>query len=171
MNRTILHLAPAQPGTSVEGTCRRLLEELGGRAIHIDLGPFFAVDPVEVAKDPERALSAAIDAVEKITQEVVVTSAQLPAALQPLAFALQARLAAELGAGMVLVTSDANDSLDQVARIAAHQYHATVVGARLADGGWVGASEASSYRLLSGEFSNCAATPVHVAPMKALVRC
>ena len=162
MNRTILHLAPAQPGTSVEGTCRRLLEELGGRAIHIDLGPFFAVDPVEVAKDPERALSAAIDAVEKITQEVVVTSAQLPAALQPLAFALQARLAAELGAGKVLVTSDANDSLDQVARIAAHQYHATVVGARLADGGWVGASEASSYRLLSGEFSNCAATPVHV---------
>ena len=121
MNRTILHLAPAQPGTSVEGTCRRLLEELGGRAIHIDLGPFFAVDPVKVAKDPERALSAAIDAVEKITQEVVVTSAQLPAALQPLAFALQARLAAELGAGMVLVTSDTNDSLDQVARIAAHQ--------------------------------------------------
>jgi len=167
MTRAILHLAPTQPSVNVEETARRLLTELENRAVHVNLGPLFAADPVAAAENPDRVLSAAVEAVEKVSGDVVVTSAQLPEALAPLAFTLQARLATELGAGLVLVTAAADDSLGEVARAAAARKHATVVGVRLADGGWVsapGGSGASSYRLLSGKFTNCAATPVQVGP-------
>ncbi len=129
----------------------------------MNLGPLFAADPVTAATDPDRVLSAAVEAVEKVSGDVVVTSAQLPEALHPVAFTLQARLATELGAGLVLV-SDGNDgSLEQVATAAATDLHATVVGVRLVDGSWTGNSGgASSYRLLSGSFSNHVTDPTHI---------
>ena len=163
MARTVLHIAPIRPGISVEETARRLLTELENRAVHVNLGSLFAADPITAATDPDRVLSAAVDAVEKVSGDVVVTSAQLPEALHPVAFTLQARLATELGAGLVLV-SDGNDgSLEQVATAAATDLHATVVGVRLVDGSWAGNSGgASSYRLLSGSFSNHVTDPTHI---------
>lgn len=163
MTRAVLHIAPVRPDISVEETARRLLTELENRAVHVNLGPLFAADPVTAATDPDRVLSAAVEAVEKVSGNVVVTSAQLPEALHPVAFTLQARLATELGAGLVLV-SDGNDgSLEQVATAAATDLHATVVGVRLVDGSWAGNSgSASSYRLLSGSFSNHVTDPTHI---------
>ena len=163
MTRAVLHIAPVRPDISVEETARRLLTELENRAVHVNLGPLFAADPVTAATDPDRVLSAAVEAVEKVSGDVVVTSAQLPEALHPVAFTLQARLATELGAGLVLV-SDGNDgSLEQVATAAATDLHATVVGVRLVDGSWTGNSGgASSYRLLSGSFSNHITDPTHI---------
>ena len=163
MTRAVLHIAPVRPDISVEETARRLLTELENRAVHVNLGPLFAADPVTAATDPDRVLSAAVEAVEKVSGDVVVTSAQLPEALHPVAFTLQARLATELGAGLVLV-SDGNDgSLEQVATAAATDLHATVVGVRLVDGSWTGNSGgASSYRLLSGSFSNHVTDPTHI---------
>lgn len=163
MTRAVLHIAPTRPDISVEETARRLLTELENRAVHVNLGPLFAADPVTAATDPDRVLSAAVEAVEKVSGDVVVTSAQLPEALHPVAFTLQARLATELGAGLVLV-SDGNDgSLEQVATAAATDLHATVVGVRLVDGSWTGNSGgASSYRLLSGSFSNHVTDPTHI---------
>ena len=77
---------------------------------------------------------------------------------------LQARLATELGAGLVLVTDGDDGSLEQVATAAAADLHATVVGVRLVDGSWAGNSGgASSYRLLSGSFSNHVTNPIHTA--------
>ena len=131
MTRAILHIAPTRPGINVEETARRLLTELENRAVHVNLGPLFAADPVTAAKDPDRVLSAAVEAVEKVSGDVVVTSAQLPEALHPVAFTLQARLATELGAGLVLVTDGEDGSLEQVATAAAADLHATVVGVRL----------------------------------------
>ena len=164
MTRAILHIAPTRPGINVEETARRLLTELENRAVHVNLGPLFAADPVTAAKDPDRVLSAAVEAVEKVSGDVVVTSAQLPEALHPVAFTLQARLATELGAGLVLVTDGDDGSLEQVATAAAADLHATVVGVRLVDGSWVGNSGgASSYRLLSGSFSNHVTNPIHTA--------
>ena len=163
MTRAVLHIAPVRPDISVEETARRLLTELENRAVHVNLGPLFAADPVTAATDPDRVLSAAVEAVEKVSGDVVVTSAQLPEALHPVSFTLQARLATELGAGLVLV-SDGNDgSLEQVATAAATDLHATVVGVRLVDGSWAGNSgSASSYRLLSGSFSNHVTDPTHI---------
>ena len=163
LTRAVLHIAPVRPDISVEETARRLLTELENRAVHVNLGPLFAADPVTAATDPDRVLSAAVEAVEKVSGDVVVTSAQLPEALHPVAFTLQARLATELGAGLVLV-SDGNDgSLEQVATAAATDLHATVVGVRLVDGSWTGNSGgASSYRLLSGSFSNHVTDPTHI---------
>ena len=163
MTRAVLHIAPVRPNISVEETARRLLTELKNRAVHVNLGPLFAADPVTAATDPDRVLSAAVEAVEKVSGDVVVTSAQLPEALHPVAFTLQARLATELGAGLVLV-SDGNDgSLEQIATAAATDLHATVVGVRLVDGSWTGNSGgASSYRLLSGSFSNHVTDPTHI---------
>lgn len=164
MTRAILHIAPTRPGINVEETARRLLTELENRAVHVNLGPLFAADPVTAAKDPDRVLSAAVEAVEKVSGDVVVTSAQLPEALHPVSFTLQARLATELGAGLVLVTDGDDGSLEQVATAAAADLHATVVGVRLVDGSWVGNSGgASSYRLLSGSFSNHVTNPIHTA--------
>ena len=164
MTRAILHIAPTRPGINVEETARRLLTELENRAVHVNLGPLFAADPVTAAKDPDRVLSAAVEAVEKVSGDVVVTSAQLPEALHPVAFTLQARLATELGAGLVLVTDGEDGSLEQVATAAAADLHATVVGVRLVDGSWAGnPGGASSYRLLSGSFSNHVTNPIHTA--------
>lgn len=164
MTRAILHIAPTRPGINVEETARRLLTELENRAVHVNLGPLFAADPVTAAKDPDRVLSAAVEAVEKVSGDVVVTSAQLPEALHPVAFTLQARLATELGAGLVLVTDGEDGSLEQVATVAAADLHATVVGVRLVDGSWAGnPGGASSYRLLSGSFSNHVTNPIHTA--------
>ena len=163
MTRAVLHIAPIRPDISVEETARRLLTELENRAVHVNLGPLFAADPVPAATDPDRVLSAAVEAVEKVSGDVVVTSAQLPEALHPVAFTLQARLATELGAGLVLVTDGDDGSLEQVATAAATDLHATVVGVRLVDGSWVGNSGgASSYRLLSGSFSNHVTDPTHI---------
>ena len=163
MTRTVLHIAPIRPGISVEETARRLLTELENRAVHVNLGSLFAADPVTAATDPDRVLSAAVDAVEKVSGDVVVTSAQLPEALHPVAFTLQARLATELGAGLVLVSEGTDSSLEQVATAAATDLHATVVGVRLVDGSWAGTSGgASSYRLLSGSFSNHVTDPRHI---------
>ena len=60
--------------------------------------------------------------------------------------------------------SDGDDgSLEQVATAAATDLHATVVGVRLVDGSWAGNSGgASSYRLLSGSFSNHVTDPRHI---------
>lgn len=163
MTRAILHIAPVRPDISVEETARRLLTELENRAVHVNLGPLFAADPVTAATDPDRVLSAAVEAVEKVSGDVVVTSAQLPEALHPVAFTLQARLATELGAGLVLVSDGIDSSLEQVATAAATDLHATVVGVRLVDGSWTGNSGgASSYRLLSGSFSNHVTDPTHI---------
>ena len=163
MARTVLHIAPIRPGISVEETARRLLTELENRAVHVNLGSLFAADPITAATDPDRVLSAAVDAVEKVSGDVVVTSAQLPEALHPVAFTLQARLATELGAGLVLVSDGTDGSLEQVATAAATDLHATVVGVRLVDGSWAGTSGgASSYRLLSGSFSNHVTDPRHI---------
>ena len=129
----------------------------------MNLGPLFAADPVTAATDPDRVLSAAVEAVEKVSGDVVVTSAQLPEALHPVAFTLQARLATELGAGLVLVSDGTDGSLEQVATAAAADLHATVVGVRLVDSSWTGNSGgASSYRLLSGSFSNHVTDPTHI---------
>ena len=163
MTRAVLHIAPVRPDISVEETARRLLTELKNRAVHVNLGPLFAADPVTAATDPDRVLSAAVEAVEKVSGDVVVTSAQLPEALHPVAFTLQARLATELGAGLVLVSDGIDSSLEQVATAAATDLHATVVGVRLVDGSWTGNSGgASSYRLLSGSFSNHITDPTHI---------
>ena len=163
MTRAVLHIAPVRPDISVEETARRLLTELENRAVHVNLGPLFAADPVPAATDPDRVLSAAVEAVEKVSGDVVVTSAQLPEALHPVAFTLQARLATELGAGLVLVSDGIDSSLEQVATAAATDLHATVVGVRLVDGSWAGNSGgASSYRLLSGSFSNHVTDPTHI---------
>ena len=163
MTRAVLHIAPVRPDISVEETARRLLTELENRAVHVNLGPLFAADPVPAATDPDRVLSAAVEAVEKVSGDVVVTSAQLPEALHPVAFTLQARLATELGAGLVLVSDGIDSSLEQVATAAATDLHATVVGVRLVDGSWTGNSGgASSYRLLSGSFSNHVTDPTHI---------
>ena len=163
MTRAVLHIAPVRPDISVEETARRLLTELENRAVHVNLGPLFAADPVTAATDPDRVLSAAVEAVEKVSGDVVVTSAQLPEALHPVAFTLQARLATELGAGLVLVSDGIDSSLEQVATAAATDLHATVVGVRLVDGSWSGNSGgASSYRLLSGSFSNHITDPTHI---------
>ena len=163
MTRAVLHIAPTRPDISVEETARRLLTELENRAVHVNLGPLFAADPVTAATDPDRVLSAAVEAVEKVSGDVVVTSAQLPEALHPVAFTLQARLATELGAGLVLVSDGIDSSLEQVATAAATDLHATVVGVRLVDGSWTGNSGgASSYRLLSGSFSNHVTDPTHI---------
>ena len=163
MTRAVLHIAPVRPDISVEETARRLLTELENRAVHVNLGPLFAADPVTAATDPDRVLSAAVEAVEKVSGDVVVTSAQLPEALHPVAFTLQARLATELGAGLVLVSDGIDSSLEQVATAAATDLHATVVGVRLVDGSWTGNSGgASSYRLLSGSFSNHITDPTHI---------
>ena len=163
MTRAVLHIAPVRPDISVEETARRLLTELKNRAVHVNLGPLFAADPVTAATDPDRVLSAAVEAVEKVSGDVVVTSAQLPEALHPVAFTLQARLATELGAGLVLVSDGIDSSLEQVATAAATDLHATVVGVRLVDGSWTGNSGgASSYRLLSGSFSNHVTDPTHI---------
>lgn len=163
MTRAVLHIAPVRPNISVEETARRLLTELKNRAVHVNLGPLFAADPVTAATDPDRVLSAAVEAVEKVSGDVVVTSAQLPEALHPVAFTLQARLATELGAGLVLVSDGIDSSLEQVATAAATDLHATVVGVRLVDGSWTGNSGgASSYRLLSGSFSNHVTDPTHI---------
>jgi phosphate acetyltransferase len=163
MTRAVLHIAPVRPDISVEETARRLLTELENRAVHVNLGPLFAADPVTAATDPDRVLSAAVEAVEKVSGDVVVTSAQLPEALHPVAFTLQARLATELGAGLVLVSDGIDSSLEQVATAAATDLHATVVGVRLVDGSWTGNSGgASSYRLLSGSFSNHVTDPRHI---------
>lgn len=163
MTRAVLHIAPVRPDISVEETARRLLTELENRAVHVNLGPLFAADPVTAATDPDRVLSAAVEAVEKVSGDVVVTSAQLPEALHPVAFTLQARLATELGAGLVLVSDGIDSSLEQVATAAATDLHATVVGVRLVDGSWTGNSGgASSYRLLSGSFSNHITDPAHI---------
>ena len=163
MTRAVLHIAPVRPDISVEETARRLLTELENRAVHVNLGPLFAADPVTAATDPDRVLSAAVEAVEKVSGDVVVTSAQLPEALHPVAFTLQARLATELGAGLVLVSDGIDSSLEQVATAAATDLHATVVGVRLVDGSWTGNSGgASSYRLLSGSFSNHVTDPTHI---------
>lgn len=163
MTRAVLHIAPIRPDISVEETARRLLTELENRAVHVNLGPLFAADPVTAATDPDRVLSAAVEAVEKVSGDVVVTSAQLPEALHPVAFTLQARLATELGAGLVLVSDGIDSSLEQVATAAATDLHATVVGVRLVDGSWTGNSGgASSYRLLSGSFSNHVTDPTHI---------
>ena len=163
MTRAVLHIAPVRPDISVEETARRLLTELENRAVHVNLGPLFAADPVTAATDPDRVLSAAVEAVEKVSGDVVVTSAQLPEALHPVAFTLQARLATELGAGLVLVSDGIDSSLEQVTTAAATDLHATVVGVRLVDGSWTGNSGgASSYRLLSGSFSNHITDPTHI---------
>jgi len=163
MTRVVLHTAPVRPDISVEETARRLLTELENRAVHVNLSPLFAADPVTAATDPDRVLSAAVEAVEKVSGDVVVTSAQLPEALHPVAFTLQARLATELGAGLVLVSDGIDSSLEQVATAAATDLHATVVGVRLVDGSWTGNSGgASSYRLLSGSFSNHVTDPTHI---------
>ena len=163
MTRAVLHIAPVRPDISVEETARRLLTELENRAVHVNLGPLFAADPVTAATDPDRVLSAAVEAVEKVSGDVVVTSAQLPEALHPVAFTLQARLATELGAGLVLVSDGTDGSLEQVATAAATDLHATVVGVRLVDSSWTGNSGgASSYRLLSGSFSNHVTDPTHI---------
>ena len=163
MTRAVLHIAPVRPDISVEETARRLLTELENRAVHVNLGPLFAADPVTAATDPDRVLSAAVEAVEKVSGDVVVTSAQLPEALHPVAFTLQARLATELGAGLVLVSDGIDSSLEQVATAAATDLHATVVGVRLVDGSWTGNSGGtSSYRLLSGSFSNHVTDPTHI---------
>lgn len=163
MTRAVLHIAPVRPDISVEETARRLLTELENRAVHVNLGPLFAADPVTAATDPDCVLSAAVEAVEKVSGDVVVTSAQLPEALHPVAFTLQARLATELGAGLVLVSDGIDSSLEQVATAAATDLHATVVGVRLVDGSWTGNSGgASSYRLLSGSFSNHITDPTHI---------
>ena len=163
MTRAVLHIAPVRPDISVEETARRLLTELENRAVHVNLGPLFAADPIPAATDPDRVLSAAVEAVEKVSGDVVVTSAQLPEALHPVAFTLQARLATELGAGLVLVSDGIDSSLEQVATAAATDLHATVVGVRLVDGSWTGNSGgASSYRLLSGSFSNHITDPTHI---------
>lgn len=163
MTRAVLHIAPIRPDISVEETARRLLTELENRAVHVNLGPLFAADPVTAATEPDRVLSAAVEAVEKVSGDVVVTSAQLPEALHPVAFTLQARLATELGAGLVLVSDGIDSSLEQVATAAATDLHATVVGVRLVDGSWTGNSGgASSYRLLSGSFSNHITDPTHI---------
>ena len=163
MTRAVLHIAPVRPDISVEETARRLLTELENRAVHVNLGPLFAADPVTAATEPDRVLSAAVEAVEKVSGDVVVTSAQLPEALHPVAFTLQARLATELGAGLVLVSDGIDSSLEQVATAAATDLHATVVGVRLVDGSWTGNSGgASSYRLLSGSFSNHITDPTHI---------
>ena len=163
MTRAVLHIAPVRPDISVEETARRLLTELENRAVHVNLGPLFAADPVPAATDPDRVRSAAVEAVEKVSGDVVVTSAQLPEALHPVAFTLQARLATELGAGLVLVSDGIDSSLEQVATAAATDLHATVVGVRLVDGSWTGNSGgASSYRLLSGSFSNHVTDPTHI---------
>ena len=163
MTRAVLHIAPVRPDISVEETARRLLTELENRAVHVNLGPLFAADPVPAATDPDRVLSAAVEAVEKVSGDVVVTSAQLPETLHPVAFTLQARLATELGAGLVLVSDGDDGSLEQVATAAATDLHATVVGVRLVDGSWTGNSGgASSYRLLSGSFSNHVTDPTHI---------
>ena len=89
MTRAILHIAPTRPGINVEETARRLLTELENRAVHVNLGPLFAADPVTAAKDSDRVLSAAVEAVEKVSGDVVVTSAQLPEAIHPVAFRRQ----------------------------------------------------------------------------------
>ena len=163
MTRAVLHIAPVRPDISVEETARRLLTELENRAVHVNLGPLFAADPVPAATDPDRVLSAAVEAGEKVSGDVVGTSAQLPEALHPVAFTLQARLATELGAGLVLVSDGIDSSLEQVATAAATDLHATVVGVRLVDGSWTGNSGgASSYRLLSGSFSNHVTDPTHI---------
>lgn len=163
MTRAVLHIAPVRPDTSVEETARLLLTELENRAVHVNLGSLFAADPVTAATDPDRVLSAAVEAVEKVSGDVVVTSAQLPETLHPVAFTLQARLATELGAGLVLVSDGDDGSLEQVATAAATDLHATVVGVRLVDGSWAGNSGgASSYRLLSGSFSNHVTDPTHI---------
>ena len=163
MTRAVLHIAPVRPDISVEETARRLLTELENRAVHVNLGPLFAADPVTAATEPDRVLSAAVEAVEKVSGDVVVTSAQLPEALHPVAFTLQARLATELGAGLVLVSDGIDSSLEQVTTAAATDLHATVVGVRLVDGSWTGNSGgASSYRLLSGSFSNHITDPTHI---------
>ena len=163
MTRAVLHIAPVRPDISVEETARRLLTELENRSDHVNLGPLFAADPVPAATDPDRVLSAAVEAVEKVSGDVVVTSAQLPEALHPVAFTLQARLATELGAGLVLVSDGIDSALEQVATAAATDLHATVVGVRLVDGSWTGNSGgASSYRLLSGSFSNHVTDPTHI---------
>ena len=163
MTRAVLHIAPVRPDISVEETARLLLTELENRAVHVNLGSLFAADPVTAATDPDRVLSAAVEAVEKVSGDVVVTSAQLPETLHPVAFTLQARLATELGAGLVLVSDGIDSSLEQVATAAATDLHATVVGVRLVDGSWTGNSGgASSYRLLSGSFSNHVTDPTHI---------
>ena len=170
MTRAVLHIAPIRPDISVEETARRLLTELENRAVHVNLGPLFAADPVTAATEPDRVLSAAVEAVEKVSGDVVVTSAQLPEALHPVAFTLQARLATELGAGLVLVSDGIDSSLEQVATAAATDLHATVVGVRLVDGSWTGNSGgASSYRLLSGSFSNHITdpTPIPISPKES----
>ena len=156
MSRPILHLVPTQPGLSTDGTARRLIEELGGQVTWVDLSPQFAGDPVEIARDPEDALSAALDAVQAAQGDLLVTTAQLPAALQPVAFTLQTRLAAELGAGMVLVVAAQDDVLERVARAEAEQGHAVVVGTRLAGGDWADSAcnDASGYRILNGALPN-----------------
>ena len=153
MSRPILHLVPTQPGLATDGTTQRLLEELGDKATWLDVSPCFSGDAAGIARDPEEAISAALKAVEAADGDVLVTTAQLPSALQPIAFRLQARLAVELGAGMVLVVATEDGALERVARAEAERCHATVIGTRLAGGDWTGcpAGDTTGYRVLNGE--------------------
>ncbi len=155
--RAILHIAATRPG--VVADARGLAAEFDG-AHWLDLGAHFAADPAAVARDADAALAAAVAQVEADTADVIVTSAMLPAALAPVSLTLQARLATELGAGLVLVVPD--EAAAEVARAEAVRCHATVVGVRLDGGAWLGETEPSC-RVVSGSLHTSDAVPVAVS--------
>ncbi|MDO5083828.1 MAG: phosphate acetyltransferase [Arachnia propionica] len=95
------HLIPIAASGDSNAAVRVLTQVLRGAAT-IDLGPAFTADPTAVAKDPDAALGRALDMVEAAGEEVI-SHTTLPAALQPLTLELGAKLAATLGAGVVLV--------------------------------------------------------------------
>lgn len=160
LNRAILHIAATRPG--VVADARGLAAEFDG-ARWLDLGAHFAADPAAIARDADAALAAAVAQVEAEAAEVIVTSAMLPAALAPIALTLQARLATELGAGLVLVVPD--EAAAEVARAEAARCHATVAGIRLEGGTWVGETEPAprTLRVVSGSLQAGEAVPLAVS--------
>ncbi|MDO5065899.1 MAG: phosphate acetyltransferase [Propionibacteriaceae bacterium] len=119
------HIIPIAASGDSAGAIRVLTQVLRGVAA-VDLGAAFEGDPVAVAKDPDAALGAALDMADQVGEESI-TFATLPGALQPLALELGAKLAATLGAGVVLAQDWEDAAALEVATTVCRSHGAEVV--------------------------------------------
>lgn len=144
---SVLHVCSPDGVTGVAEVANVLVEELRSSGIDAelaDLSTTLGTDLVRTVKNPEEVLTKALDAVDQCGADVVVTVCQLPDQLRPLGFGWQARLAATLGAGIVLVLAGQQDGSVAVAEAEAARNHAVIVGAKDARGAWLATSNQAS---------------------------
>ena len=122
---TRIHLIPITASSDCAGAIRVLTQVLRGSTV-IDLGPAFDQEPAAVVRDPAVSLGRALDMVEEAGAEVV-THATLPSALQPVGLELGAKLAASLGAGVVLVQDWEDSAALDVATAVCRAHGAEVI--------------------------------------------